>query len=197
MKQPPPPSLKRSTVWRATARLYIQKEAQAADESWQQTVQGHSGPPSRVQQCQRLNKSSSVSQDDDDDSELTFAPPRKSRLSAPQLQAQLSRLSDRTRLRRLTNKGAWQQAARREDLCHTHVSHKWLNHLDACAGSVLTPHDCITNVRKRLVNRAWTGFGQRRLCGSLLTLNLSMVKPAAPPAPPGDTTRPFTPSLVD
>ena len=55
-----------------------------------------------------------------------------------------------------------------EDLCHTHLSHKWLYHLDACAGSVLTPHDYITNVQKRLGNRAWTGFGQCRLCGSFL-----------------------------
>ena len=32
----------------------------------------------------------------------------------------------------------------------------------------LTPHDNITNVQKRLCNRAWTGFGQCRLCGSFL-----------------------------
>ena len=73
---------------------------------------------------------------------------------------QLSRLSDRTRLRRLKNTLI-------EDLCHTHVSNNWL-YLDACAGSVLTPHDYITNVQKRLGNRAWTGFGQCRLCGSFL-----------------------------
>ena len=30
------------------------------------------------------------------------------------------------------------------------------------------PHDYITNVQKRLGNRAWTGFGQCRLCGSFL-----------------------------
>ena len=48
------------------------------------------------------------------------------------------------------------------------LSRKWLYHLDACAGSVLTPHDYITNVQKILGNRTWTGFGQCRLCGSLL-----------------------------
>ena len=32
-------------------------------------------------------------------------------------------------------------------------AHKWLYHLDACAGSVLTPHDNITNVQKRLGGR--------------------------------------------
>ena len=48
----------------------------------------------------------------------------------------------------LLPKGAWQQVTRIEDLCHAQVSHKWLYHLDACAGSVLTPHDYITNVQK-------------------------------------------------
>ena len=55
---------------------------------------------------------------------------------------------------------------------HTHVPHNWLYHLDACAGSVLTPHDYITNVQKRLGNRTWTGFGQCRLCGSFLDRQL-------------------------
>ena len=130
--------------------------------------------PSRTQQCQRLSKA--ASQDDDDDYDLTFAPPRKSRLSAPLLQAQLSLVSDRTLLRRLKHtyhtQGAWQQVSRIEDLCHTHVSHKWLYHLDACAGSVLTSHDCITNVQRRLGNRDCTGFGQCRLCGSFLDAQL-------------------------
>ena len=103
---------------------------------------------------------------------MDFSAPRKSRLSAPQLQAQLSRLTDWTRLRRLKDtllsKGAWQQVTRIEDLCHAQVSHKWLYHLDACAGSVLTPHDYITNVQKRLGNRVWVGGGQCRCCGSFL-----------------------------
>ena len=42
------------------------------------------------------------------------------------------------------------------------------SHLNACAGSVLTPHDYITNVQKRLGNREWTGFSQCRMCGSFL-----------------------------
>ena len=57
-----------------------------------------------------IEQSGSASQDDDDDSEPAFAPPRKSRLSAPQLQAQLSRLSDRTRLRRLKKHPALQRS---------------------------------------------------------------------------------------
>ena len=105
--------------------------------------------------------------------ERRFSAPRKSLgLSASQLQAQLSRLNDRTRLRRLKNtllsRGAWQQVTRIEDLCHTRVSHKWLYHLDPCAGHILTPPDYITNVQKRLGNRAWTGYGECRLCGSFL-----------------------------
>ena len=94
---------------------------------------------------------------------MDFPAPRKSRLSAPQLQVQLSRLTDRTRLRRLKStllsKGAWQQVTRVDDLCHTHVSHKWLYHLDACAGSVPDAarlhYQCV-------------GDGQCRCCGSFL-----------------------------
>ena len=44
----------------------------------------------------------------------------------------------------------------------------WLHHLDACAESVLTPHDYITNVQKRLGSRVWVGGGQCRCCGSFL-----------------------------
>ena len=43
-----------------------------------------------------------------------------------------------------------------------------LFHLHACAGSVLTPHDYITNVHKRLGNRVWVGGGQCRCCGSII-----------------------------
>ena len=48
-----------------------------------------------------IEQGGSASQDDDEASETTFAPPRKSRLSAPQLQAHRSLLPDRTRRRRL------------------------------------------------------------------------------------------------
>ena len=41
-------------------------------------------------------------------------------------------------------------------MCHTQVYHKWLRRLDACAGSVLAPHDYNTNA-KRLGNRLWVG----------------------------------------
>ena len=116
-----------------------------------------------------MNIPASAPQDEDSD-EMDFSALQKIRFSAPQLQAQLSRLTDGTRLRRLKNtllsKGAWQQVTRIEDLCHTHVSHKWLYHLDACAGSdaARPHHQC---AEKRLGNRVWTGFGEC-LCGSFL-----------------------------
>ena len=109
--------------------------------------------------------------------------PRKSRLSGPQLQAQLSRLTDQTRFRRLKerllSKGAWQQVTRMENLCHAQVSHKLLFHLDASAGSVLTPHDNITNVQKTLGNRLLEGDSVGAAAPSS-TLSWSIQKPAAP-----------------
>ena len=101
----------------------------------------------------------------------------------PGLQAQLSRLTDRSRLRRLKDtllsNGAWQQVTRIEDLCPRARSP------DACAGSVLTPHDIITNVQKRLGNRVWVRGGQCRCCGSFLDPSWNTQKPAAPPKPHG------------
>ena len=88
---------------RATAKLHLQKAAQAVDEAWQQTVDGHSGPAVTNPTVQEFEHPSSASQDDDDDDTDFSSAARESRLSAPQLQAQLPRLPDRTRLRRLKN----------------------------------------------------------------------------------------------
>ena len=103
-----------------TARLHLQNAAQAADDSWPQAIQNHSGPTITNPTVPEIEKSGLASQHDDDDSETTFSPPRISRLSAPQPQAQLSRLSDRTRLRRLKHtlhtNGAWQLVTKIEDL---------------------------------------------------------------------------------
>ena len=143
-----------------------------------------------------LEHPGSASQDDDGD-DTDFSAPRKSRLGAPQLQAQLSRQTDRTRLRRLKNtllsRGAWQQVTRIEELCHTHLSHKWLYHLDACAGSVLTPNEYITNVQNRLGNRnsEWV-VGSVDAAVPSKTNSWNMQKPAAQPKPRGSTTRVFT-----
>ena len=82
--------------------------------------------PSRSQQCQKSSRVAPLHRPGVDDSQPTCAPLRKSRLSAPQVQAQLSLISDRTRSRRLKHtlhtKGAWQQVTRIEDLCHSLVS---------------------------------------------------------------------------
>ena len=124
-------------------------------------IGGPQGPSVTNPTVSALEHPSSAFQDEDSE-DMDFSAPQKSRLSAPQLQAQLPRLPDRSCLRRLKRKpfckGAWQQVARIEDLCRMRVSHKWVYHLDACAGSVLTPHDCITNVQRRLGDRAWTGI---------------------------------------
>ena len=122
---------------RATAKLYVQKAAQAADEACQQTIWVQHGPsvphptvsdlerPSSASQTRPPHPSNTPASQDEDSEDMDFSAPRRSRLSAPQLQAQLSRLTDRTLLRRLKNtllsKGAWQHVTRIEDLYHTQV----------------------------------------------------------------------------
>ena len=170
----------------ATARLFIQKAAQAADESWQQTVSGQQGPEVANPTIASVKHPSSASQEEDSDG-MDFSAPRKSRFSGPQLQAQLSRLTDRTRLRRLkgsSRRVPGSKSPRIDDLCHAQVSRRWLFHLDACAGSVLTPHDYVTNVQKRLGNRLWRVMGSVGAAAPSWTLSWSMQKPAAPLTPP-------------
>ena len=70
---------------KATAKLYVQKAAQAPDEARQQTVEGHNGPAVTNPTVSETENSSSASQDDDDDDMDYSSAPRKSRLSAPQL----------------------------------------------------------------------------------------------------------------
>ena len=115
---------------------------------------------------------------------------RKSRLSAPQLQAQLSRLSDRTRLRRLKDtlrsKGAWQHVVRIEDLCHTHGSHKTRVRAVSSHRTTTSPtykRDSATGPTRAVVcapcaDHCWT-------------LNSSTVKPAALTKPTGNTMHAF------
>ena len=92
----------------ATAKLYVQKAAQAADEAWQQTIGGLQGPGVTNPTIASLQHLGSASQDEDGD-DMDFSTLRKNQLSAPQLQAQLSRLTDRTAL---LSKGAWQQVTK-------------------------------------------------------------------------------------
>ena len=116
-RPPSPPISAHSTTTSRQRRscMYVQKAAQAADEAWPQTAGGLQGPVVTNPTIASLEHPSSASHSDDRDSA-----PRKGRLSAPQLQAQLSRLTDRSRLRclkdTLFSKGAWQQVTRIEDL---------------------------------------------------------------------------------
>ena len=69
----------------------------------------------------RVDRADSTSQDDDGSEGI---PAHSRRLNAPQIPAQ--RLKNT-----LQAKGAWRQVARGQDLCDTHMSHKWLFHLYA------------------------------------------------------------------
>ena len=124
--------------------------------------------------AQRSRTQLLTSQHEDDGDEITYVPARNERLNAPQLEAQLSRLSDRSRVRRLKNtlvaKGAWRQVARIEDMFLSPLL--WLSLLQACSGSVLAPHDFFINVQKRWGDRAYTGEGGCRLCGAFFDLQL-------------------------
>ena len=132
---------------------------------------------SPIQQCQKMNRTALPHRMMMMTPNTPVLHTEKGSSAHHSLQAQLSRLSDRTRLRRVKNtlhtKGAWQQVSRVEDLCHTHVSH-----LDACAGSVLTPHDYITNVQEK----TWQPIGCTEALVSVAcadhswTLNSSTVK---------------------
>ena len=70
-----------------TSRLYLQNAAQAADEGWQQIVQGHNGSTVTRTTIPDVEQTGLTSQHDDADFEPTFALLRRGRLSAPQLQA--------------------------------------------------------------------------------------------------------------
>ena len=52
---------------KATAKLHVQRAAQAADEAWQQTIEGDNGPVVTNPTVSELEHPSSASQDDDDD----------------------------------------------------------------------------------------------------------------------------------
>ena len=186
---------------RATAKLYVQKAAQAADDAWQQTIGGHHGPSVTNPTMSDLEHSSSASQDEDSD-DMDFSAPRKSRLSAPQLQAQFSWLTDWTRLGRLKNtllsKGAWQQVTRIEDLCHTHVSHKWLYHFAACG-------KCpdAARLHHQRAEKTWEQGVDRILADNdcvapFWTHSWSVERPAAPPKAHEDNYAcTFMPCCVD
>ena len=60
------------------------------------------------------------------------------------------------------------------DLCHTRVSHKWLYHLDACAGKCSDAARQHHQRAEQTWQQAWTAFGQCRLGGSFLDPQLEL-----------------------
>ena len=155
----------------ATAELYIQKAAQAVEEAWKQTIKGLQGPGVANPTIASLEHTSSASQDED-------AAPRKSQLSAPQLQAQLFTVhrpdstqapEGHTLLQRSVTAGFEDRRL---------VPHR--------TGGVLTPHDY--NLE--------TGHGQdsasAHCAASSWTHRWNTEKPAVPPKPREDTTHAFT-----
>ena len=90
-------------------------------------------------------------------------------LTPQHVQHQLYRLLDCTRLRALeralTAQCNWPQLARLKELRHRDVCHKWLWHLDATNGSVLSEADYVCNVQKRLGALIHANGCSCRLCG--------------------------------
>ena len=65
----------------AMAKLHVQKAAQAADEAWQQTVDGHNGPVVTNPTVSELEHSGSASHNEDSDDMEFSSTPRKSHRS--------------------------------------------------------------------------------------------------------------------
>ena len=157
-------------VERVRAEEFIDRAKLAANEAFQRVVGGAASPepPPPV-----LNHETGEAGDDDGDD----APPGAfKRVSASQLQKELSKLVDQTKARRLDGTlirmGAWPQLDRLKELRHKEVSHKWLAHLDVKSGAVLTATDFVVNVQKRLGARVFTGVSSCRLCGAHLDAQL-------------------------
>ena len=111
--------------------------------------------------------------------------PKKSRLSAPQLQAELSRLTDRSRLRtRSSQKGL---------AASDKVSHKWLYHVDACAGKCPDAERFpFPTCKKNSAADSGCVVGSVGAAAPSWTLSWYMLKSAAQPKPREDTIRAFT-----
>ena len=82
---------------KASANLYIQKAAQAADEAWQQTAEGHNGPTVTNPTVSEIEHSSSASQDDDD-SDVKYVQPSQEATQCTAAPSAAFTLSDYTLL---------------------------------------------------------------------------------------------------
>ena len=172
-----------------TAKLYIQKPAQAADESWQRTAQGQNGPTVMPPTISEVEQSGSASEDEDDDSELTFTSPRKNP-------------SQRTTAPSAALPAVWQNPTEASE-GHTSlemnvaasdkdqgsVSHACLSQVALPLGRVCgqCPHD-YTTCKRDSATKPTRALVNAVSVGHSWILRLSMVKPAAPLKPPEDNT---------
>ena len=164
------------------------------------TVDGHNGPVFTNPTVSELEHPSPASQDENSEDMDFSSTPRKSRLSAPQLQAQLSRFSDRTRLRSLKNtlhsEGCVAASGENRRLCHAHVSQMALplrRVCGECPDAARLHHQRAEKTRKQGVDR----IRRVPIVWFSLKPNLNTEKRAASPKPLGDTTHAFAPSWVD
>ena len=133
-----------------------------------------------------------ASKHDDDDSEPAFAPPRRDPLSAPQLRAQLSRLSDRTRLRCLSKHPADQRSMATSGKDRGLVPHACLTEMVLPPGRVCKWCPDTPMCRKDWAIGAGQALAHAVCVDHSQTLNLSTAKPAARPKPPEGTMLAFT-----
>ena len=156
-------------VERVKAEDFLRRAKAAAEVAWGRIVHGTVGSEPAAPRIAR-----DIGEGADD--EVTEERGRARRINALQLQRELSILVDRTKVRRLIDtlrsQGAWSQVDRLAELRHKDVSHKWLRHLDAKSGSVLSAIDFVPNVQKRLGNRVSTCAVTCRLCGTLVDAHL-------------------------
>ena len=144
---------RQSCVFRRRPRQQTNLDSKQSEDCREQTSQTRQSHPSNIPDPPLKMKTV-----------MTWTSQRpESPLSAPQLQTQLSRHTDRTRLRRLKNtllsKGAWQLVTRIEDLCHVALPLGRMRR--KCP-------DYITNVQNRLVNKLCVVGGLCRCCGFFL-----------------------------
>ena len=117
-----------------------------------------------------------IPHEDNSGGEITCAPARRGPLNAPQLQAQLSLSSDRPGLRRLEDTlqptETWQQVARIEDLCHTHLARGCVSRTHV-RGLSWRRTTLWSMFKRRPGDRSYTGDGGARVCGTFLGSQLA------------------------
>jgi hypothetical protein len=138
---------------RGRAEKFILAAARAAEEQWLAVNAGQGWTGTRAPRADATFAGTDELASDPVDEAMDATP--ESRTVGPgNLQRELCRLLDCTRLRALertlTVQNQWQQLARLRELRHPEVSHSWLWHLDHTTGAVLSEEDYVLNVQKRL-----------------------------------------------